>query len=113
MVSPFIANMANKIYPLQTFVPAASKPRKQRKPCASGNYPAQGFPYSLLLANLVANCARSLAGRLAGSLAFAATAGMYRLLQRSSIDCDNVLCHREYLLPEIYAFYIVIIAQTG
>ena len=105
--------MANKIYPLPTFVPAASKPRKQQKPCASGNYPAQGFPYSLLLANLVANCARSLAGRLAGSLALAAAAGIDRLLQGSSINRNNVLCHRKSLLPEFCADYGSIIPQTG
>lgn len=49
----------------------------------------------LLLADLIANRTRSLAGRLAGSLAFAAAAGMYRLLQGSGINGNDVLCHKK------------------
>ena len=47
----------------------------------------------LLLANLITNSARSLASRLAGSLTFAAATGVYRLLQGSSINSNNVLVH--------------------
>ena len=56
--------------------------------------PAWGFLAVLLLADLVANGARSLASRLAGSLAFAAAAGVHRLLQGKLVNRDDVLCHQ-------------------
>ena len=63
--------------------------------------PAWGFLAVLLLADLVANGAGCLASRLTGSLAFSATAGMYRLLKSHFIDSSNVFCHGIFLLAAI------------
>ena len=61
----------------------------------------------LFLANLITYRARSFASGLAGSLAFAAAAGVNRCLQGCIVDCNDAFSHAVFLLCQKCCIYYI------
>ena len=78
----------------------------KKRPAPQQVYP-MGWEF-LVFANLVADCARGLASRLARGLAFAATASLQGFLKLLCADGFNVFGHfpypfQDYFLPNYYS----------
>jgi hypothetical protein len=92
--------------------PAKANPRQQFTRGAKKILLSTQFQVlELLLAALISHRARSFAGRLAGSLAFAATAGQRSFGQRSIIDCLNVFSHSIFPSPVHHICYFIVFCQ--